>query len=437
VPSPAELRAAAARMLNRIIVRHETTDQVLRDTEADPLLTELLFGSLRHYYSLSTAVEAALRQPMRIKDNDIKCLMVVGAYQLHHTRIPPHAVLHETVEATRLLGKPWAKSLVNAVLRNAPPPKQSFEHPPWLVRALEDAYGERAPALLLANNERAPMALRINLGKNPVDAYCASLDQQQILWRPASPGTGARLGWGPETLFLNHPMPAARLPGYQEGLVSIQDGGAQLVAAIMAEALEAHAAAPRRQPPNRVLDACAAPGGKLFHLLERFPTIEATALDVSPARMEVLLKEGRRLGHAPIHTAVGDATGLDWWDGQPFDYVLIDAPCSGTGTLRRHPDIKLLRQPPDIIRYAALQAQLLAGLWQTLAPGGTLLYCTCSLLPAENDAVVGRFVNSTPAARLERFALTTGQATEFGWQLLPLDADTDGFYFARLRKEME
>jgi 16S rRNA (cytosine967-C5)-methyltransferase len=437
MPSPAEIRATAARLLNRIIVRHETTDQVLRDVDADPLLLELLFGSLRHYFSLAGAVAHALREPLRMKDHDLMCLMIVGAYQLHHTRIPPHAVLHETVAATRFLRKPWAKSLVNAVLRNAPAPEQSFEHPPWMIRALEDAYGALAPALLLADNERAPMALRINLRRTTVASYCASLTEQQIPWRKADAHTGPALGWGPETLVLEHPVPAARLPGYREGLVSIQDAGAQFVGVILAAALESRAAEPQERSPLRFLDACAAPGGKLFHLLERFPAIEATALDISSTRMEVLLAEARRLEQGSVRTVVSDATRLDWWDGQRFNQVLIDAPCSGTGTLRRHPDIKHLRQPADITRYAALQAQLLTNLWQTLAPGGTLLYCTCSVLPAENDAVVGRFMASAPDAQLDRFHLTTGQATEFGWQLLPLDTDTDGFYFARLRKEVE
>jgi 16S rRNA (cytosine967-C5)-methyltransferase len=228
----------------------------------------------------------------------------------------------------------------------------------------------------------------------------------------------------------------SRLPGYADGLVSIQDAGAQLAAAVVAEDLDpSHSKRPADFKP-RLLDACAAPGGKLFHLMERFPATTAVALDSSPARMEVLNQEGRRLGHTNHVGITGDAAAHYWWDGLPFDAIFLDAPCSGSGTLRRHPDIKVLRQAGDLIRYAALQTALLRSLWQVLRPGGTLVYCTCSLFPAENDDVVEGFLTGAAGATIERFGLPTGRQMRMGWQLLPMDADTDGFYFARIRKDL-
>lgn len=430
--SPAELRARAAALLDRIIVRKETTDQVLEGAPADPSLREILYGCLRHYFSLSNAVERALRHPLRVKDHDLKCLMIVGVYQLNYMRIPPHAAVNETVAATRPLGKPWAKALVNAVLRNAPAPnaERSFEHPAWMRRLLERAYGELAPAIMIANNERAPMTLRVNRLRTSPEAYRSMLDAAGIASRSPQAGSRDGVGWGAETLTLLEPLPVAELPGFSDGLVAVQDAGAQLAAPLLAAADAGLAPG----GPGRLLDACAAPGGKLFHLLEREPGVAAVALESSRTRLDLMAREASRLGHTDFASHCADATGLDWWDGEPFDRVLIDAPCSGSGTLRRHPDIKLLRQAADLSRYAALQARLLANLWQTLRPGGTLLYCTCSLFPMENDEVIGRFLSAQTEARADALTLPTGQATRYGWQLLPIDCDTDGFYYARLRK---
>jgi 16S rRNA (cytosine967-C5)-methyltransferase len=437
MPSPPEVRAQAATLLSRIIVRKHTSDQVLGSANVDPLLLELLYGSLRHYYSLSAVVDRSLKKPLRIKDDDVRCLIIVGLYQLHHTRIPPHAALNETVAAARVLKKPWAIGLVNAVLRNAPAPERSFEHPRWMERALESDYRDLAAALMMANNERAPMSLRINLAKSSPEGYREVLRTAGLEFR--SPALKADThdiqSWGPETLILRQPVATRALPGYSEGLVSVQDAGAQLAAAALgshdSDGKECIAGAKLH---GRFLDACAAPGGKLFHIIERNPGLEAVAIDASEQRTDTLNKEGQRLGHRGYEAIVGDATQLDWWDRRPFDYVLIDAPCSGSGTLRRHPDIKLLRSASDLPRYQALQGTLLRTLWQVLAPGGTLLYCTCSLFQAENDDVVGPFLGQQRDAIAGDIKLVTGQSTRFGWQLLPIDGDTDGFYFARIHK---
>lgn len=394
----------------------------------------MTYGSLRHYFSLSAAVEPWLRQPFRSKDLDVLQLLIVGAYQLHHTRVPDHAAISETVNACGRLGKPWARGLVNAVLRRCqeerdanPDEAPAFEHPEWLESRLRAEYGAAAEALMTANNQRAPMTLRINARRvDPAD-YQARLADAGIHGRPpALESSGAvptATAPGPATWVLEAPTPAALLPGFEEGLVAVQDAGAQFAAPLLAPA-----------PGQRVLDACAAPGGKLFHLLEHCPGAELTAVEQNPERLEHLLTEARRLGHQGFTAVAGDATRLDWWDGQPFQRILLDAPCSGTGTLRRHPDIKVLRGASDVARHQELQHRLLANLWHVLEPGGSLLYCTCSVLAEENDDVIGSFLARQADARLDPVRLASGAATRHGWQLLPTNPDTDGFYYALLRK---
>jgi len=360
VSGPAAQRANAARLVHRVVSKRQTTDQVVATADLPPLIQELVYGSLRHYFSLSQTVRTALHRPLKPQDRELESLMVVGAYQLFHTRIPDHAAIAETVEACVVMGKPWAKGLVNAVLRKcltAGYPERSFEHPLWLDAALRSEYSD-AEALMAANNQRAPMSIRINLTRTAVDDYLASLSAAGIESRPAQPAgletavvANGAIWTGPETRVLASPVPSRRLPGYAEGLVSIQDAGAQVTA---------HLLAPRQG--DRVLDACAAPGGKLFHLMERHRGVQWMALEKNPRRLAQLDQDANRLGHRDYRSVAGDATALDWWDGQPYQHILIDAPCSGTGTLRRHPDIKLLRRQEKINSFAELQSRLLANL---------------------------------------------------------------------------
>jgi 16S rRNA (cytosine967-C5)-methyltransferase len=423
---PGAQRATAARLLTRVVVRGRTTDQAFAAADASPLTQELVLGSLRHYFSLAAAVDAALRHPLKPKDQDLKHLMIVGVYQLWHMRVPDHAAVHETVEACRELRKSWARGLVNAVLRrcaaNSGPASPASEHPAWLEERLRRQYPD-APEIMAANNERAPMTLRINLARTTTAAYLERLAASAITSRPphAAPVPGG-IGFGGETRVLVEPIRAASLPGFAEGLVAVQDGGAQLAAPLLA---------PR--PGDRIIDACAAPGGKLFHLLESQQDLDVVAVDREQERLDSLQSAAARLGHRPV-CVLGDATTLDWWDGVPVQRVLLDAPCTGTGTLRRHPDIKLLRRASDLAAATRLQAALLANLWRALAPGGTLLYCTCSILAEENDGIVAEFLARQGDAVSNPFVLPTGRATRHGWQLLPTDPDTDGFYYSRMTK---
>ena len=411
-------RARAARHLARIVGRGDSLDNVIR-RETSPLCLELTYGCLRHYFSLAGAVKARLARPLRAKDLDVFCLLLVGAYQLQRMRVPRHAAINETVSAVRALGKPWAAALINAVLRKLPahPSDDASEHPPWLQGKIEAQYGDQAPALLRANNQRAPMGLRINRRKIEPADYRALLNDADIGFDDA---------WLPESILLREPQPSATLPGFQDGAVAVQDVGAQLVGGYLRQQL---------RNGGRVLDACAAPGGKLFHLLESGLDLDVTALEVAPTRLQTLTEMAERLGHEGFHAIAADACGLDWWDGQPFDLVLIDAPCSGSGTLRRHPDIKVTRTPQQVRQASQLQAALLRNLWRTVRPGCTLLYCTCSILAEENDQVAESFLEAHEDARAVGVELPTGMAARHGWQMLPTEPATDGFYLARIDKQ--
>jgi len=421
--SPAADRASAARALHAVIDHQRTTDQAFGSAAPTPLCRELVYGVLRHYFSLAALVDGMLDKPLRSKDRDLRCLMLVGAYQLQYLRVPDHAAINETVAACRQLHKPWARGLLNAVLRKLSrgypegTTERSFELPPWFESRLRATYGDRANDLLDGLLQRAPMSLRVNLARTSVAEYCRRLDAESIAWLP---------GELEENLVLAEPRSSRDLPGYVEGLVSIQDSGALLATPLLAAGR-----------PSRVLDACAAPGGKLFHLCERLPAADVTGIEINPQRFAHLAAEAERLGHTRVHLVEADAESDAWWDGRPFDAVLLDAPCSGSGTLRRHPEIKLLRNERDLARHPEQQLSLLRNLWRTVSPGGTLLYCTCSLFQEENDNVVRNFLAEAPAAAIQPIEAPRGIATTFGWQLLPTASDPgspDGFYYARLHK---
>jgi 16S rRNA (cytosine967-C5)-methyltransferase len=420
-PTGSQDRVRAARVLTDIVNRGKTIDQSFGRSDPSPLLQELVYGTLRHYQALNDLVSAELERALRSKDLDLRCLMLVGAYQLHYMRIPDHAAINETVNACRGLKKPWARGLVNAVLRKvakSKPNERSYGLPAWMVQKLDKTYQAASRPLQAATQERAPMSLRVNLSRTSPDDYLALLEEGEVAAAP---------GWIPENLILEQPIPVRSLPGHKEGLVSVQDAGALFAADLVIS-----------KPAGRILDACAAPGGKLFHIVERAPDATVVGLEISGPRLAHLEAEAMRLGHDSVELIQGDATNLDWHDGSSFDAILLDAPCSGSGTLRRHPDIKFLRQESDLAAYARLQQSMLENLISLLSAGGTLVYCTCSLFPEENDAVIETFLEKHPEVQLAELALPTGRPTRFGWQLLPLPAEggpnrtVDGFYFARM-----
>lgn len=392
----------------------------------------LCYGVCRTLPRLQALAKLLLRQPFKRRDLDVQALLLIGLYQLLYMRVPPHAAVGETAGAARGLGKGWATRVLNGCLRRFQRDTQALQaqvdrdpsvallHPEWMLTEWRQAWPDDWRALAEANNCPGPMTLRVNVRQGDRDAYLARLEDAGLSASPTP--------YAPQGLTLAEPCDVRALPGFAEGAVSVQDEAAQLAATLLAPSLA-------ERPGARVLDACSAPGGKTAHLLEAFD-IALTALDSDAERLGRVNATLERLG-LDATTAAADASHHDWWDGHAFDAVLLDAPCSGTGVIRRHPDIKRLRRPRDIRELAALQARLLDAAWHTLAPGGTLLYATCSVMPEENADQVAAFLARTPDARVETIEAAWGRPAGDGRQLLPRIDGHDGFFYARLRKQSE
>ncbi|WP_275546480.1 MULTISPECIES: 16S rRNA (cytosine(967)-C(5))-methyltransferase RsmB [unclassified Pseudomonas] len=392
------------------------------------LAQDLAFGAARWQPRLQLLAEKLLEKPFKAADKDVEALLLIGLYQLLHSRIPEHAAIGETVGCAGALKKPWAKGLLNAVLRRAQREHEALyaeldrdpvlhtAHPRWLQKALKAHWPEHWQAICAANNAHPPLILRVNRRHGSRDAYLNELHEAGIA---AEPCTFSRDG-----VRLLQPCDVTTLPGFRGGRVSVQDEAAQLAADLLELA-----------PDQRVLDACAAPGGKTCHLLEVEPGLsEVVAVDLEAKRLARVRENLERLQlEATLIAADGRDTAA-WWDGQPFQRILLDAPCSATGVIRRHPDIKLTRKPEDIPALAQLQGELLDALWPTLAPGGILLYATCSVLPTENSDTIAAFLARTPEAREVAIEGDFGLQTAHGRQLLPQLDGHDGFYYAKLIK---
>ena len=327
-----------------------------------------------------------------------------------------HAIVDAAVEIARTLGKSSATGFVNAVLRRVEPLEARPEdhYPGWLTKRLTKHFGRETPAILRVSHTRAPLVVRVNCTKTTPADYRAALEAQSIAFKT---------GLLEETIVLETPRAAEELPGFAAGEVAIQDAAAQLVAEVVAA-----------KPGERILDACAAPGGKTFHLAERLGSASnILSIDRDRNQLAFAKREAERLGH-DTQFRTGDALGLSWWDNEPFDRILLDAPCSGTGTLRRHPDIKLHRRASDLEALAERQLELLRSVWRTLRPGGTLIYTTCSILPEENDDVVSRFLDTESHALSVPILARWGRGTTCGRLHLPEEGGGDGFYYARIGK---
>lgn len=386
------------------------------------LLQELCFGVCRFYFRQDALLRDFLPKPLKAKDADVQALLHLGVYQLLYTRIPDHAAIGATVEAANGLKKPWAKGLINGVLRNLQRrlPELQWQdlpnHPDWLDNTLRKAWPEHWQAILAANDQRPPFTLRVNRAKTTRDAYLAELRQRDLAAEPCA--------FAPDGITLQQPCSVTDLPGFTEAAVSVQDEAAQLAAGLLQLA-----------PGQRVLDACCAPGGKTCHTLECEHSLqEVVALDVEAARMTRVEENLRRLGLTATLKVADAADTAAWWDRQPFDRILLDAPCSATGVIRRHPDVKLLRRANDIAKLADLQGRLLEALWPTLKLGGLLVYATCSVLPRENEEQVAAFVAAHDDAEHLPIAADWGIGRPYGRQLLPRDGGHDGFYYALLRR---
>jgi 16S rRNA (cytosine967-C5)-methyltransferase len=383
---------------------------------------------MRWFPRLEYLIQQLLHKPLRARDVDIYSLLLLGLYQLTEIRIPSHAALSETVTAAENLGKPWAKKLINATLRAYLRNEAALQaqlttneaahsaHPQWLLEAIRRAWPDHWSQIVTANNSHPPLSLRINRLQGNRQSYLRELERN-----------GIKAYTIPHTecgVVLEQPCQVTALPGFFEGRISVQDGAGQRVAPLLTLA-----------PGQRVLDACAAPGGKTGHILELEPQLGTlVALDLNAARLERIADNLKRL-KLKAQLIHGDATHpKTWWDGSLFDCILLDAPCSGSGVIRRHPDIKVLRREDDIPRLAALQKQLLSALWPLLAPGGSLLYCTCSILPLENEQQILNFLSTHPNAREHLLQVPWGIPQAAGRQLLTGTEGLDGFYYARLEK---
>ena len=420
-------RVLAAKVLDAVIHRGRSLKGELAialaqlpDVRDRALLEAICFSALRQRARYEAALQLWLQRPLGEKDGDLRSLLLVGFAQIDAMGLPAHAALSATVEATRVLGRPHQAGMVNAVLRRAqregfPEVDPSASWPAWLRKKINLEWGDHAAAIFEASAHAAPLWLRVNRRRTGRDAYA---DRLRAAGMDASDAPHLA-----EALRVDTPVAVSMLPGFAQGDVSVQDGSAQQVADALAPAQGA-----------RVLDACSAPGGKSAHLLERDPTLRLLALDVDQRRLNRVRETLERVGaHADFKAA--DAADLQaWWDGDPFDAVLLDAPCSATGIVRRQPDVLLHRRPDDLSALVALQFRLLESLWKTVRPGGVLLYATCSILKEENEQQVARFLGRNPDAQSAMLPEAFGHEAGAGRQRLPGENGMDGFFYARLHK---
>lgn len=433
-PGGAQPRAVAAEVVAEVLGSGRSLAEALEgrliaelDGRDRALVQEIAYGVLRDLPRLRAIAERLLPRPLDQQDPTVGALLLVGLYQLEALRIPDHAAIGETVQAARRLSRVWASGLLNALLRRFQRerlallegldrrPEVAWGFPSWLIARLQAAWPDQWREILGTSNERPPLCLRVNTQRTSRSAYAARLAEAGITARPI-PHTA-------QGLVLDRRLPPTALPGYAEGLFSVQDGAAQLAAPLLGPAAG-----------QRLLDACAAPGGKTGHLAELGgPGLVLTAVDREAGRIARVAENLARLGLG-AELAVGDAAVPQGpWSERRYQRILLDVPCSATGVIRRHPDIKWLRRPTDIPALVETQGRMLRALWPLLEPGGMLLYVTCSLLPEENEGQIEAFLAHTPDAR-ERPIAGWGRPRSVGVQILPGDQGMDGFYFARLER---
>ncbi|MNV21944.1 Ribosomal RNA small subunit methyltransferase B [compost metagenome] len=422
------LRSMAAQAIEKVVEQGQSLSNILpplqqKVSDKDKaLLQELCFGVLRTLSQQEWLINKLMSRPMTGKQRTIHYLIIVGFYQLLHTRIPPHAALAETVEGAVAIKRPQLKGLINGVLRQFQRQQeelvaefsqsdQRFLHPDWLLKRLKKAYPQQWEAIVEANNQRPPMWLRVNRIHHTRDEWLALLEQAEM--------NGFTHDAYPDAVRLASPAPVHVLPGFEQGWITVQDASAQGCITYLAP-----------QNGERILDLCAAPGGKTTHILETAPQASVLAVDVDEQRLSRVYDNLKRLG-LKAQVKQGDGrTPAEWCGDEQFDRILLDAPCSATGVIRRHPDIKWLRRDRDINELAQLQSEILDAVWPHLKSGGTLVYATCSVLPEENTQQIAGFLKRTPDATLHM----TGTVDNPGIQNLPGAEEGDGFFYAKLIK---
>lgn len=426
----ANVRAQAAKVLSLVLDKGHSLSDALPKAQAlvadkdQALLQEMCFGVLRHFPKYDAITNELLSKKLKGKQRVFHHLIIVGLYQLDKMRIPEHAAVAETVQATSSLKAPGLKGLVNACLRNfmrsseqlfAKTNNQVTEHchPSWIIKRLKAAYPEDWQQILENNMQRSPMWLRVQTRNVSIETFCQNLDDIGIEYSQPLINKAS--------ILLSSPKPVEKLPGFEQGWFVVQDAAAQQAGSLLAPV-----------DGETILDACTAPGGKACHVLD-LANCDLTATDLDETRLERVEQNLKRL-QLKADVVAGDLSDKSFVDEFPnFDRILLDAPCSATGVIRRHPDIKWLRRNEDIEQLAQLQQQILHNLWQKLTPGGTLLYATCSIMPEENKLQMTQFLQQTDDAEL--IAINEGETIDNpGWQILPGQHNMDGFYYCRIGK---
>lgn len=431
-------RLQALWWLTSVIREGRSVNDILTHSQVTPsenaFAKQLLFGSLRYYHQLKAILDQLIDKPLKHKDLDIYAVLLLGLYQLRYLSVPDHAALSESVELTRKIKKSWASGLVNGILRNyqrqlseieqklSKAKTFQFSHPNWIINQLAADWPDDYQQLLTANNERAPMVIRVNQQKVSLDEYLNQLEAVGV--------SAYTHGLAADALVLDSACDVYQLPGFEQGLVSVQDAAAQLVVDLL-----------DLKPDLKVLDGCAAPGGKTTHILQRQPDVALTSVEMSAKRLQKISQTLQRLDmDFESHYQLKCADILiqdDWWDGQPFDRILIDVPCSAVGVIRRNPDIKLHRKKPDLTKIVALQAEILRSVWTLLKPGGRLVYATCSTFKDENQGQIAEFLKTVDAEIVRLPSAIDRQMVEhsdIGYQIFPGEAQMDGFYLCGLIK---
>ena len=430
------LRFLSNQSLKKILVQGVNINSLLSMNDLglkEPSQKEVVFGVLRYFFFLENNLSRHLKQDIKNKDIDVKLLILMGIYEIKFMKTPAYAAINETVEVCHQLGKTWAKGLVNAVLRKTATGESKLENieedlPVWLSKKLDVNFPDHCHMIKKAFLIKPQMTLRINRNKISPKDYKDKLEKAAISFR-ASPFD--------EAILLDEPKPSSDLPGWHDGELSIQDLGAITLGRLFFAQINNG-----RQKDVRLLDACSAPGGKLFHLTEllAFHRIDCsiTALEISKKRIKTMNDLGKRLDHK-VPVLQGDASTDAWWDTKPFTHILVDAPCSSSGTIRRNPDIKLVLKEKSLPLFQKKQLNILTSLWKKLSPGGLLFYSTCSLFNEENDLLIHKFVNEEKDAEISNFRVpenvTYSLLTDYGCNLLPYDKISDGFYCSLISKK--
>ena len=432
------VRVQSSLVLNQVIHGKHSLDRAIEQAHKDiednekPLLANICYGTLRFYWELKAKIDQLLSQPLKKKDKIIENLLQSAIFQIDKTRIPDHAVVSQTVEASRKLNKGHFSSLINGILRTYLRSDRDiekiteeikFNHPNWMIEKIKQDWPLNWEQILKKNNDRAPMWLRVNQKKIETKKYLKQFltDESKI--------EADNMQLNDYAICLKTPISVKYLPGFEEGYVSIQDGAAQLAVDVLLE-----------NKSGRILDACAAPGGKTAQLIENIDsTSTVTAIEMDSERAELINENLLRLGHS-TEVIVDDASDIEsWWDSIFFDLILLDAPCSSSGVIRRHPDIKHLRRKDDIYTFQKKQLKIISAMWKILAPKGRLLYVTCSIFKEENDEVMNQFLEKHDNVALQDLLLNNNILekmikTRYGYQLFPGTINTDGFYFSCLKK---